>query len=75
MVHGSVKWFDDNKGYGFVVTDEDPDTDVFVHYSVIEQTGFKSLREGQRVQFVIEQGPKGRFAAHVEKLEAARLVA
>ncbi len=67
MMSGRVKWFSDTKGYGFVVTDEDPDTDIFVHYSVIEQDGFKSLHEGQAVVFEIMNGPKGLYAANVSK--------
>ena len=62
-VLGTVKWFNAGKGYGFIER-EDGD-DVFVHYSAIQQVGFKSLEEGQRVEFTIEQGPKGLQAANV----------
>ncbi|MGD2058819.1 MAG: cold-shock protein [Anaerolineales bacterium] len=62
-VLGTVKWFNAGKGYGFIER-EDGD-DVFVHYSAIQQVGFKSLDEGQRVEFTIEQGPKGLQAANV----------
>ncbi|MDF1499238.1 MAG: cold-shock protein [Anaerolineales bacterium] len=62
-VLGTVKWFNAGKGYGFIER-EDGD-DVFVHYSAIQQIGFKSLEEGQRVEFTIEQGPKGLQAANV----------
>jgi CspA family cold shock protein len=62
-VLGTVKWFNAGKGYGFIEV-EDGD-DVFVHYSAIQQDGFKSLEEGQRVEFTIEQGPKGLQAADV----------
>ncbi len=62
-VLGTVKWFNAGKGYGFIER-EDGD-DVFVHYSAIEQAGFKSLEEGQRVEFTVEQGPKGLQAANV----------
>ncbi len=67
MNSGRVKWFSDTKGYGFLNTDEDPDTDIFVHYSVIGQDGFKSLHEGQAVVFDLVEGPKGLYAANVMK--------
>ena len=66
MSQGMVKWFDDNKGYGFVVADDEPDIDVFVHYSVIQLEGFKTLREGQRVLFETAEGPRGKCAVSVE---------
>ncbi|MGA9531664.1 MAG: cold-shock protein [Anaerolineales bacterium] len=62
-VLGTVKWFNSSKGYGFIER-EDGD-DVFVHYSAIMGEGFKNLDEGQRVEFSIEQGPKGLQAANV----------
>lgn len=62
-VLGTVKWFNASKGYGFIEV-EDGD-DVFVHYSAIEAEGFRTLEEGQRVEFSIEQGPKGLQAANV----------
>lgn len=68
MVTGHVKWFSDTKGYGFLNKDGD-DQDIFVHYSVISQEGFKSLHEGQAVSFEIKQGPKGLFAANVQRQE------
>lgn len=62
MITGKVKWFNDAKGYGFI---EMGDKDVFVHYSAIDAVGYKSLREGQEVDFVLEQGPKGDHATKV----------
>jgi cold shock protein len=58
MAHGSVKWFNSEKGFGFIAQDGGG-PDVFVHYSEIQGNGYKSLDEGQRVEFEIGQGPKG----------------
>ncbi|MGD8702044.1 MAG: cold-shock protein [Desulfosarcina sp.] len=63
MTEGIVKWFNDSKGFGFIEQEEGDD--VFVHHSNINATGFKSLNEGDRVSFDIEQGPKGPSAANV----------
>ena len=63
MVKGTVKWFSDHKGYGFITSDTG--SDVFVHFSAISGDGFKSLEEGQEVQFEVEQGPKGEQARNV----------
>jgi cold shock protein len=62
-VIGTVKWFNGDKGYGFIAREGGPD--VFVHYSAIEADGFRNLEEGQRVEFTVEQGPKGLQAAAV----------
>ena len=67
MAQGTVKWFNDSKGFGFI-SQEDGD-DVFVHFSAIGGDGFKTLEEGQSVNFEIVEGPKGLQAANVTKAE------
>lgn len=64
MATGSVKWFNESKGFGFIVAD-DGSQDVFVHFSVIEGSGFKTLAEGQKVEYDVEKGPKGPQATKV----------
>ncbi len=66
MARGTVKWFSDQKGYGFI-TPEDGSKDLFVHHSGIKGEGFKSLQEGQGVEFEVTSGPKGPQAIEVVK--------
>jgi len=65
-IQGTVKWFNETKGYGFIARESGPD--VFVHYSAIQSNGFRKLVEGQTVEFEIEDGPKGPQAASVTTL-------
>ncbi len=62
-ITGTVKWFNSEKGWGFIEREDEPD--VFVHYSAIQTEGFKTLMQGQQVEFSIEEGPKGPQAANV----------
>lgn len=66
MSKGKVKWFNESKGYGFI--EQDGGDDVFVHYSEIQSSGFKSLVEGDEVEFEVTQGPKGLQASNVTKI-------
>lgn len=68
MAQGTVKWFNAEKGYGFIAVDGGGREDVFVHYSAIESSGFRTLEEGQRVEFEVVQGQKGQQADHVKPL-------
>ena len=68
MAQGSVKWFNDAKGYGFI--SQENGEDVFVHFSAIQSSGYRSLNEGQTVEFDVAQGPKGPQAANVRPVEA-----
>ncbi|MBI5886406.1 MAG: cold-shock protein [Deltaproteobacteria bacterium] len=66
MAKGTVKWFNDTKGFGFI--QQESGEDVFVHYTAISGDGFKSLKEGQEVEFEVTQGPKGPQASNVQKV-------
>lgn len=67
MEKGFVKWFDNRKGYGFIGYNEDEE--IFVHFTAIEEDGFKSLEENQAVEFEVMEGTRGLQAAHVKKIE------
>jgi len=66
-MQGTVKWFNDSKGFGFI-TPDDGSKDVFVHHTAIASSGFRSLGEGDKVEFQTEQGPKGQQAKDVKKI-------
>lgn len=65
MATGTVKWFNDAKGFGFITPDGGGE-DLFAHFSTINMDGFKSLKEGQKVQFEVAQGPKGKQATNIQ---------
>lgn len=67
MAQGTVKWFNDAKGFGFI-TPDDGGKDLFAHFSEIKAAGFKSLQEGQKVEFVVKQGPKGPQASEIKPI-------
>jgi CspA family cold shock protein len=68
MATGTVKWFNDAKGFGFITPDDGGD-DLFAHYSAINTSGFKSLKEGQKISFEVTQGSKGKQAANIQELK------
>jgi len=70
MSIGTVKWFSNAKGYGFILSEEGGD-DIFAHFSAIEMEGYKSLKEGQKVEFDITDGPKGLQAASIRAAESS----
>jgi CspA family cold shock protein len=67
MPTGIVKWFNNTKGYGFILADENQEEDVFAHYSAIKAEGYKSLKAGQTVTFDTEPGPKGTHAINISR--------
>ena len=71
MATGTVKWFNDAKGYGFI-TPDDGSEDLFAHFSAINMSGFKTLKEGQKVSFDVVQGPKGKQASNIQKKRLSR---
>lgn len=68
MASGTVKWFNDSKGFGFI-TPENGGDDLFAHFSAIQSQGFKTLKEGQRVSFDITTGPKGQQASNIRAID------
>jgi cold shock protein len=67
MATGTVKWFNDSKGYGFITPSEGGE-DLFAHHTAIQMSGFKTLKEGQKVEFEVKRGPKGLQAANIKPL-------
>ena len=67
MATGTVKWFNESKGFGFI-TPADGGNDLFAHFSAIQQQGFKTLKEGQKVSFDVTQGPKGKQASNIQSV-------
>jgi CspA family cold shock protein len=67
MATGTVKWFNNAKGYGFVTPDEG-EQDIFVHFSAITMDGYRTLKEGQRVEFDVQEGPKGLHAQNLQRV-------
>jgi CspA family cold shock protein len=65
---GTVKWFDEDKGYGFIAREDESEEDVFLHFSELNQQGFKTVEEGDELEFEVEMGPKGPKATNVDKL-------
>jgi len=68
MPTGTVKWFSNVKGYGFVNTDDNENEDIFVHFSAIEMEGYRKLTSGQRIEFDVDDGPKGLQAHHIRSI-------
>lgn len=74
MALGTVKWFNDAKGFGFIQPEQGGD-DVFAHFSAIQMDGFRTLRQGARVDFEVVQGPKGQLAQNIRPVDAAAALA
>ena len=68
MATGTVKWFSNIKGYGFVNTDENVEEDIFAHFSAIEMEGYKKLTSGQKIEFEVTEGPKGLQALNIRSV-------
>ena len=68
MAIGRVKWFSNQRGYGFIITEEDPDEDIFVHHSAIKEEGYRTLARDQEVEFKLISGDKGKQAIDVVKI-------
>ena len=68
MATGVMKWFNNDKGYGFVTMDDEAKSEVFVHHSAIDMEGFKTLKHGQRVEFSLYYGPKGLTASYLKQI-------
>jgi CspA family cold shock protein len=68
MARGTVKWFSDQKGYGFITPEGQHDSEVFVHFSAIESGGFRTLHEGEQVEFEVVSSTRGSEASHVSKV-------
>lgn len=68
MTIGTVKWFSNIKGYGFVNTEDDESADIFAHFSAIQMEGYKKLSSGQKIEFDIDDGPKGLQAQHIRSV-------
>ncbi len=70
MASGSVKWFNNDKGYGFVIMDDPQCSEVFVHHTAIDMNGFKTLKHGQQVEFSLYYGPKGLTASYLKPIRS-----
>ena len=69
MATGVVKWFNNDKGYGFILMDDEEQNEVFVHHTAIDMNGFKTLRHGQKVEFSLYYGPKGLTASYLKPVK------
>ena len=70
MATGVVKWFNNDKGYGFILMDDEEQNEVFVHHTAIDMSGFKTLRHGQKVEFSLYYGPKGLTASYLKPIKS-----